>query len=110
MADEAKRSFGDIVMPVVDYQDLKQSVSDRPQRPKSIKGKTVALLPNFRVISPAFMEALAQRLQKEKGVKRAFMRSTPDWPFNHPEHLGKIAPELNKFARECDLLISGVSD
>lgn len=110
MGEDAMRSFSDIVMPVADYQDVTQSACARPPRPRSIRGKTVALLPNFRVISPAFLESLAQKLQQETDVSRAFLHSTPDWPFNHPEHLGKIALEMDKFAKECDLMVSGVAD
>jgi hypothetical protein len=38
------------------------------------------------------------------------MHNPPDWPFNHPEHLSRIAPEVVKFARQCDLMVSGVGD
>ena len=110
MGEDAMRSFSDLVMPVADYRDTTQPACARPPRPRSIHGKTIALLPNFRVISPAFLEALAQKLQQVSDVKRAFMHSTPDWPFNHPEHLGKIALEMDKFAKECDLMVSGVAD
>src|SRR3990167_7088701 len=100
MAEKAKQSFLDIVVPVADYQDENESASTHPSRPRSLKGKTVALLPNFRAISSPFLEALAQRLAKETGVKRAFMRDRSDWAFNHPERAGKIGRELDAFARE----------
>lgn len=110
MAETAKQSLLEIVVPVVDYQDVMQSVSARPPRPRSVRGKTIALLPNFRVISPPFMEALAQRLGKGTGVKRAFMHNVPEWQFNHPERVGRIGPEVDRFSRECDLVVSGIGD
>ena len=108
MAGDIDQRFSDIVMPVVDFPE--QIASDRPARPKSLNGKRVAVLPNFRVISPAFLQAVAERFEKSTDVGRAFMHNVPDWPFNHPERVGKIAPELDKVARECDLMISGISD
>lgn len=109
MARKTRQSFLEIVVPVVDYQDLKRHAFKPPQRPKSITGKTIALLPNFKTISPPFMEALAQRLARETGVKHAFVHN-PDWQFTHPERVGKIAPEVDGLVRECDLMVTGVGD
>lgn len=109
MSHETMTSSPDFVMPVVDYQDEKVAF-DRPHRPQSITGKTIALLPNFRVISPAFMQVLADNLRTKTGIKQAYLKNTPDWPFNHPERLGKIASEIDHAARGCDLMISGVGD
>jgi hypothetical protein len=38
------------------------------------------------------------------------MHNPPDWPFNHPERLEKIGGEVDVFAGQCDLMISGVAD
>lgn len=98
-----------IVNPVADYQDFEQPVLKSPQRPHSIKGKTIAMVPNWKAISPPFMAALAQRVTKGADAKHAFMHN-PDWQFTHPERVGKIGPEIDKLARECDLMVSGVAD
>ena len=100
---------GDFVMPVVDYQD-DQTALEAPRRPHAIAGKTIALLPNFRVISPLFMQTLADTLQSRTDVKRAYFKKTPEWPFNHAQRLGEIAPEIDEAARDCDLMICGVGD
>lgn len=109
MASEVDASAGDFVMPVVDYQD-DQAALERPRRPRSLTGKRIALLPNFRVISPAFMQALADTIQSRTDVARAYFKKTPEWPFNHAQRLGEIAPEIDEAARGCDLMICGVGD
>lgn len=109
MDKDTHPSVLEVVVPVADYQDLQRPAFKPAQRPKSIEGKTVVLLPNFKAISPPFLEALAQRLTKEAHVKHAFVHN-PDWQFTHPERVGKIAPEVDKLAREWDLMVSGVGD
>jgi hypothetical protein len=54
------------------------------------------------------MQALTRRLAAETDVKRAVMHN-PDWPFFHPERTAAIAPEIDKLARECDLVVLGVA-
>lgn len=107
MAAETKHSSLEIVVPVADYRDVEQPAAKRALRPASIKGKTVLLLPSGSC-SPPFVEALAQRLVAQTGVKRAFVHE-PDWPFFHPERAGKIAPELDKLVGECDLMVVGAA-
>ncbi|MBI3069083.1 MAG: hypothetical protein HY323_01300 [Betaproteobacteria bacterium] len=107
MAAKTKRSFLEVVVPVADYRDVEQPAARHAPRPASIKGKTVMLLPSGSC-SPPFVEALAQRLVAEAGVKRAFVHE-PDWPFFHPERAGKIAPEVDKLVRECDLMVVGAA-
>jgi len=110
MVEKETQTFMDVVMPVVEYEDEKRATSVQVQRPQNLKDKTIALLPNFRTVSPAFLQLLAKQLQTDTEVGRAFMHNPPDWPFNHPEHLSRIAPEVVKFARQCDLMVSGVGD
>lgn len=107
MTAETKRLFLEVVAPVADYQDLGQPAARHAPRPGSIKGKTVMLLPSGSC-SPPFVQALAQRLVAETEVKRAFVHE-PDWPFFHPERAGKIAPEVDKLVRECDLMVVGAA-
>jgi hypothetical protein len=108
MAAETKQSFLEVVVPVADYRDLKQPVFGHAPRPGSITGRTVALLPSEKSSSPPFMQALTRRLAAETDVKRAVMHN-PDWPFFHPQRTAAIAPEIDKLARECDLVVLGVA-
>ncbi len=110
MPTKTKRSFLEIVVPAADYRDMERAAFKRPPRPKSINGKAVALIPNLKVFSPPFMEALARRLEKDTEVKRAFMFNSADWAFNHPQRMEKIASEVDGVARECDLMVSGIGD
>lgn len=110
MPTKTKRSFLEILVPAADYQDRERPASRHPPRPRSIKGKTVVLVPNLKVISPPFMETLAQRLKRETGVKRAFTFNSSDWAFNHPQRMEKIASEVDGLARECELMVSGIGD
>lgn len=110
MAQGTRSAFGDIVIPVVDYQDETQASAERAPRPKNLQGKTIALLPNDRPLSPAFMQALAKRLTQETSLKRALKLDIPVWPFNHPVRAKSIQPELDQLARRCDLLVTGVGD
>lgn len=107
MVAETKQSSLEIVVPVADYQDLEQPAARHAPRPGSIKGKTVMLLPSGSC-SPPFVQALAQRLVAETEVKHAFVHE-PDWPFFHPERAGKIAPEVDKLVRQCDLMVVGAA-
>ena len=109
MASQTNASSADFVMPVVDYQDDTAAL-EKPRRPRSLSGKRIALLPNFRVISPAFMQALADAIQSRTDAKRAFFQKTPEWPFNHAQRLAEIGPEIDEVARGCDLMICGVGD
>lgn len=109
MRKNAKQAYLEIVSPVVEYQDQNGNVAEAPRRPKTIGRSTVLALPNFKTISPPFMEALAQRLAKKKGVKRAYMHN-PDWQFTHPERVGRIGPEIDTLVRACELMVSGIGD
>lgn len=80
---EARLSFLEIVLPVVEYQDQKRRALEPPPRPRRLSGKTIAALPNFKTISPPFMSALAARLGTETDAGRAYMHN-PDWQFTHP--------------------------
>lgn len=108
MAAAAKEVFMEIIPPVVDYLDEK--LPEEPvSRPSSLDGKRIALLANWKPISTPFMAALAEELGQKTSVKSAFAR-TPDWQFTHPERVGKIGPEVDALAQQCDLMISGVAD
>ena len=108
MAAQTNQSFLEVVVPVADYRDLERPVFGHASRPGSITGRTVALLPSEKSSSPPFMQALTQRLAAETDVKRAVMHN-PDWPFFHPERATGIMPEIDKLARECDLVVLGVA-
>lgn len=108
MNKNAQESFLEIIPPVVDYLDEKPSAKAAP-RPRSLEGKRVALLANWKPISVPFMAALAGELGQKTSVKSAFARN-PDWQFTHPERVGKIGPEVDALAQQCDLMVSGVSD
>jgi hypothetical protein len=107
--DTASESYFEVVVPVADYQDVVGSAFAPPRRPPTLSGKTIALIPNDKPFSPGFLEPLTQRFAGRTEIQRAYMYH-PDWQFTHPGRVGKIAPEVDKLARECDLMISGVGD
>jgi hypothetical protein len=107
MTEKMESGFLEVVVPVADYQDAVQPSGKHAPRPSSIKGKTVLLLPSERSSSPPFIHALAARLTEQTAVRRAFVHN-PDWPFFHPQRAGKIAAEVDKLARQCDLVVAGV--
>jgi hypothetical protein len=109
MRKKSKQAYLEIVSPVVVYRNQNDTASKAPRRPKTIAHATVLALPNFKTISPPFMEALAQRLATDKGVKRAYMHN-PDWQFTHPERVGRIGPEIDTLVRACELMVSGIGD
>ncbi len=99
-----------VVVPVAEYQDLVQTpAATPPKRPASIKGKTVICLPNWKAISPPFMEAFAKRLNTDTDVTNAIFHN-PDWQFTHPERVAKIGPEIDQLLQGIDLMTSGVAD
>jgi hypothetical protein len=110
MASIAELSYLEVVVPVPEYQDeIHPATTKFPERPASIKGTTIALLPNWKAICPPIMEVLAQRFNKDTDVKHAFMYN-PDWQFTHPERVAKIGPEVDELVKKCDLMVSGVGD
>ena len=99
-----------VVVPVAEYQDLRSTpAATPPKRPASIKGKTVICLPNWKAISPPFMEAFAKRLNTDTDVTNAIFHN-PDWQFTHPERVAKIGPEIDQLLQGIDLMTSGVAD
>jgi hypothetical protein len=104
----SKGSFVDIVLPVARYQDAAQPAAAHAVRPHSIAGRRVLLLPSEKASSPPFTAALAQRLAAGAGVADAFVRQ-PDWAFFHPGRAGGIGAEIDRYAAECDLMVTGVA-
>ena len=103
-------TYIDVVVPSPVFRDfIKAPDPNPPPRPASLTGKTIALLPNWKAISAPFLDIFAQRLNAETEMKHAFMHN-PDWKFTHPEHVGKIGPEIDRLAKECDVMVSGVAD
>jgi hypothetical protein len=99
-----------IVNPVADFQDLRERpVTEIPQRPPAIAGKTIALLPNWKAGLRPFMRVLADRFNTDTDVKNAFYLET-DWLFTHPDRVGRIGPAVDQLAKKCDLMVSGVGD
>jgi len=100
----------EVLEPIADYHDSEESNRKAPARPESIEGKSIALFPNFRAISAKFLEILGQRLKSDTNIKAAFLHDRSDWALNHPEHAERIGVEIDVFAQECDLIISGIGD
>lgn len=100
--------FIEIVEPVVEYLDAKQPTAKTPRRPNSLEGKTIALLANWKPISLPFLEVMAERLRANLGLNAFALH--PDWQFTHPQRVGKIAPEADRIAQQCQLMLSGVAD
>ncbi len=103
-----KNSSLEIVVPVAQYQDAEQPIGKHAPRPANIEDKRVLLLPSEKSSSVPFIRALVQRMTAETAAKRVFMHN-PDWAFFHPQRAAAIAPEIDKLARECDLMLSGVA-
>jgi hypothetical protein len=103
-------SFITVVDPVADFQDFhSQPVTDMPDRPASISGKRIALLPNWKAGLRPFMRVLADRFNQDTDVEKAFYLET-DWLFTHPDRVDQIGPAVEKLTEACDLMISGVGD
>jgi|SRR5271155_5142470 len=99
-----------VVDPVADFQDfLGEPATDVPQRPATIDGKRIAVLPNWKTGLRPFMRVLADRFNSDTDVKNAFYLET-DWLFTHPDRVGRIGPAVDKLAKECDLMVAGVGD
>jgi hypothetical protein len=110
MTKLADISFLSIVNPVADFQDfLGKPATDIPQRPATISGKRIAVLPNWKTGLRPFMRVLADRFNSDTNAKNAFYLET-DWLFTHPDRVGLIAPAVDKLAKECDLMVAGVGD
>ena len=108
MPEAKASSFLEVVSPVATYQDMEQHISPHARRPGSIKGKIAALLPSEKSSSPPFIRVLVQRMTMETDAGQVVMHN-PDWAFFHPQRAAAIAPQIDKLARECDLMICGVA-
>jgi hypothetical protein len=106
-AENMTGKFLEVVVPVAAYQDVARAASRHAAR-RGIEGKRIVLLPSEKSSSPPFIDVLARRMSAETRAKRVFTRAA-DWPFFHPQRAIAIAPEIDKVARECDLMISGVA-
>jgi hypothetical protein len=102
-----RAKFLEVVVPVAAYQDVERAVSRHAVR-RAVDGQRIALLPSEKSSSPPFIEVLARRMSAETKAKHVFMQHA-DWPFFHPQRAADIAPEIDRVARECDLMISGVA-
>lgn len=99
-----------VVDPQANYQDFDaEPVTHYPQRPSSLAGKRIAFLPNWKNGLRPFVRIIAERMDKDTDAQRAFYVET-DWLYTHPDRVGRIPPEADKLARECDLMVSGVGD
>jgi len=98
----------EIIEPVVEYLDTQGPIVIAPRRPNSLEGKTIALLANWKPISLPFLEVVAERLNANPGLNSFALQ--PDWQFTHPQRVGKIAPDADRLAQRCDLMLSGVAD
>ena len=101
------RTLLEIVVPVAEYQDVEKTASTHAAR-TGIRKKTALLLPSEKSSSPPFVRALLERLSAETSVKRVSMEN-PEWAFFHPQRAAAIEPEIDRLARECDLMITGVA-
>jgi hypothetical protein len=99
-----------VVNPVADFQDFRgEPVTDVPQRPATIGGTRIAVLPNWKIGLRPFMRVLADRFNSDTDVKNAFYLET-DWLFTHPDRVDRIGPAVDALAKECDLMVAGVGD
>jgi hypothetical protein len=101
------QSFLEIVLPVAEFQDAQRSVATHAPR-RGVTAKRALLLPSEKSSSPPFIQALVSRMSGETDAGRVFMQN-PQWAFFHPERSKAIAPEIDRLAQECDLMISGVA-
>ena len=101
------QSFLEVVVPVAAYQDVERGVSKHATR-SGIEGKRALLLPSEKSSSPPFIRVLVERMIAETHAKRVFTEN-PEWAFFHPARAASIAPEIDRLARECDFMVSGVA-
>ena len=99
--------FLEVVVPVAKYQDVEQAVSTHAPR-GGINGRSALSLPSEKSSSPPFIRALVERMSAETRAARVFTEN-PEWAFFHPERASRIAPEIDRLARECDFMVSGVA-
>jgi len=97
----------EVVVPVADYQDVERTASKHAFR-HGVSGRRALLLPSEKSSSPPFIEALVSRMSAETNAAHVSMENV-DWPFFHPGRSAAIEPEIDRIARECDLMISGVA-
>ncbi|HYC46184.1 MAG TPA: hypothetical protein VED01_11965 [Burkholderiales bacterium] len=107
MPDKNEPTLLKIVMPVADYQDAARGVADHARR-HGVAGKRAVLLPSEKSSSPPFIQVLVGRMNAETESARVWMENV-DWPFFHPARREEIGPDIDRVARDCDLMISGVA-
>jgi hypothetical protein len=104
---EKKDALLRIVVPVAEYRDTAQAAATHAQR-HGVKGRRALLLPAEKSSSPPFVRALLGRMAEGTPVGRVSM-SNPDWAFFHPQRAAAIAPEIDRLAADCDLMVAGVA-
>ena len=100
-------AFLEVVVPVAKYQDVEQGASTHAPR-RGINGRSALLLPSEKSSSPPFIRALVDRMSADTAAARVFTEN-PEWAFFHPQRAAHIAPEIDRLARECELMVSGVA-
>ena len=107
MADKDGTAALEVVVPVADYQDVERTASKHALR-RGVSGRRAVLLPSEKSSSPPFIQALVSRMSAETNAGHVSMENV-DWPFFHPERSAAIGPEIDRIARQSDLMISGVA-
>ena len=107
MSSKNASAILEVVVPVADYQDVDLTASQHALR-RGVSGRRAVLLPSEKSSSPPFIQALVSRMSAETSAARVSMKNV-DWAFFHPERSAAIGPEIDRIAKECDLMISGVA-
>lgn len=99
----------EVLDPTVWYAEGEETASERPARPRSIRGRRVMFIANWKPVSLPFMESLADTIHERASIDVAYT-GAPSWEFTHGEPTAALQYETDTMARSSDLAVFGVAD
>ncbi len=101
-----------MISPCVKYQDTIASSSALAQRPASLEGKVVGLIPNWRPAAVHILTAIGNELKERHGVKEVVME--PPVRISAMAQGGKlidgIREQLVALSKRVDVAITATGD
>jgi len=101
-----------MISPCVDYLDAIASDNALAQRPASLEGKVVGLIPNWRPAAVHLLQAIGDQLQARHGVKAVVME--PPVRISAMAQGGKlldgIRDQLEALSKRVDVAITATGD
>src|SRR5262245_32809562 len=101
-----------MVSPCVEYLDSIANSNALAQRPGTLEGKVVGLIPNWRPAAVHILTAIGQQLQERHGVKEVVLE--PPVRVSAMAQGGKlldgIREQLTALARRVDVAITATGD